>query len=103
MILRIRKRVLGEAVSLEPPIDVAIKGEPGRLGGIALIVEIECLKPLEIHGRKIVADMHQTFQVFRSLRFGDDRKLVRIIVQARLRDRDTRFGGGHIHFFCWGE
>lgn len=103
MILRIRERVLGEAVSLQPPIDVAVKGEPGRFGGIAPIVEIEGLKPLEIHGREIVANMHQTFQVFRSLGFGDDRKLVRIIAQARLCDRDSRFGGGHIHLFCRGE
>ena len=74
-----------------------------RLAAIAPVIEIEGLEPLEIHGRELVANMHQTFQICRSLGFGDDRKRVRIIVQARLRDRDTRLGGGHIHLFCRGE
>ena len=61
MILRKIKRVLGEAVSFKAPINVAVKGEPGGLGTIAFIVEIKGLKPLEIHGREIVANMHQAF------------------------------------------
>ena len=41
MFLRIGQRLVVQALRLQPPIDIAIEGQPGGLGHIAWPVEIE--------------------------------------------------------------
>ena len=85
-----------------PPIDVAVERQAGRLRAVAPVLEIEGLEPFVVHGREISADMHQAFEIVRGLLLAT---IASSFVSSRKRGfvTGTPISTGSIFSFLAGE
>ena len=96
MILRVSQRRFRQAIRFQSPIDVAVERQASRLRAVAPALKIEGLEPFVVHGREIIADMHQAFEIVCGLLFGYDREFFRIVAQTWFRNRNTDLDRVHV-------
>ena len=85
MILRIGQCLIRQALRLQPPIDIAVKGKSGRFGAIAFIVEIEGFETFKLQVGDRMADGRLVLFNRRYLRQSCYVTYARVLTQQRLR------------------
>ena len=101
MILRISERRRIERLGLQPPIDIAVKGQPGGLGAVALACQIEGLEAGVVQFRQSIGDMHQPFEIGGGLALGDLRQFAHIRVEPGAGQLQRAIDRVKIEFLRW--
>ena len=82
------------------------KPRVARPAGFALLLLLSRLKAWNrslVHGREIIADMHQAFEIVCGLLFGYYREFFRIVAQTWFRNRNTDLNRVHMFSFLAGR